>query len=116
MDLMSKMIEREQPVEEHQHAVRELKIVLRTVANIFKLADNIIRAKPNCSGGKGWQARHASGFMLLKQFFGGLKDVLLAGFTLLPSLNHNFRAVRPQLHVRARPQKCVSPNLLASFH
>ena len=116
VNLMSQVVEGEQPVEEHQRAVGELKIVLGAVANVFKLANNVVRAEANCSGGEWRQSRHNGGFMLLQQFFRGLKDVLLVGFTLLPSLNHNFSAVRPQLHVGARPQKCVPPNLLPALN
>ena len=52
MDLVPQVIEGEQAVEEHQHAVGDIEVVLGALADFFKLANDVVGEVSNGSPGK----------------------------------------------------------------
>ena len=80
MDLVVEVIEGEDAIEEHQDAVGDVEVVLGVVADVFELADGIVGAIADGSGGKGRQAFDVSGTVLAQEFLDDLEDVGGAGF------------------------------------
>src|SRR2546427_88162 len=61
VNLMPQMIERQQPVKEHEHAVGKRKIIFGMLADVLQLPHDIIAAITDGSGGEGGQSRHGCG-------------------------------------------------------
>ena len=80
MDLVAKVIEGEDAIEEHQDAVGDVEVIFGAGADIFELADDVVGAIADGSGCKGWQAFDLRGTMLVEQFLDDLKDTGGAGF------------------------------------
>src|SRR5205823_975211 len=115
VNLVPQVVKRQQPVKKHQHAVREIEIIVGIVADMLQLADNIVRAKSDRSRSEWRQARHVRGLMLLKQFLGHMEDIPFPLLALLPPLDGNFAATSAQLHIGAGAEERISPDVFSSF-
>src|SRR5580693_5329824 len=69
MNLMVQVIESHEAIEEHQHTVRQSKIILGLLANFLQLADGVIRKISNSPGSERRQASDRRRTMLPEQFF-----------------------------------------------
>ena len=116
MNLVAQVIERQQAIEEHQHAIGQREIVLGMLADIFQLPHHVIREVADGARGERRQSGHGRGTMLPQQFLDDLDRASLALFLLLAALHHDVVAPRPHLHVGTRSQKRVASNLLAALH
>ena len=116
VNLVAQVIEGQQPVEEHQHAIGKRKIVLGVLADIFQLPHRVIGEIAHRARGEWRQPGHDRGTMLPQQFLDHLNRAALALFLLLAALHHNVPALGPHLHVRTRSQKGVAADLLAALH
>ena len=74
------MIEGEDAVEEHQDAVGDVEIVFGMVAYVFQLANDVVGAIADGSGGEGRQAFDLGGAVLVEEFFDDVEDAGGAGF------------------------------------
>ena len=74
MDLVAQVIEGEDTIEEHQDTVGDIKIVFGVVADIFQLANDVIGAIADGSGGEGREAFNLGGPMLVEKFLDDLED------------------------------------------
>ena len=83
------MIERQQPVEEHQLGVGQLQIILRMLADLFQLPHHVVGKISNRSRGERRQSRHARRAMLAQQPLHHLKNVFLHYFAPAPALDLN---------------------------
>src|SRR5450755_541232 len=92
-----------------------MEIVLGVVANVLKLADDVVRAESDRARGQRRHARYNCWPMLLQQLFRYLKYIPLSQLTLLSLFNKYFFAGRSQLHIWTRSEKRISPNLLATL-
>src|SRR5437870_11712408 len=112
---MPQMIERQQPIEEHEHAIGKRKIIFSMLANTFQLPHDIVAAITDGSGGEGGQSWHGCGTVLAKQLLCDLQCAALALLFALAMMEHNFVAMRFQPHVRLRSQKRVTSDLLTTL-
>src|SRR5438552_3962004 len=115
VNLMPQMIERQQPVKEHEHAVGKRKIIFGMLADVLQLPHDIVAAITDGSGGEGGQSRHGCGTVLSKQLFCGLQCIGLTLLFALATMERNLVSVRFQPHVRLRSQKCVAADLLTAL-
>ena len=69
MNLMVQVIESQEAIEEHQHTIRQGKIILGLLANFLQLADGVISKISNSPGGERWQASDRRRTMLPEQLF-----------------------------------------------
>src|SRR5580704_3429728 len=69
MNLMVQVIESQEAIEEHQHTIRQSKIILGLLANFLQLADGVIGKISNSAGSKRWQASDRRRTMLPQQLF-----------------------------------------------
>ena len=60
MNLMAQVIERQQAIEEHQHTIRQRKVVLGVLANFLQLANRVVSEIADGSGSEWRQARPKS--------------------------------------------------------
>src|SRR5271170_6579119 len=67
MNLMPQVIEGQQAIEEHQHTIRQRKIVLGVFTDSFQLANRVISEITNCAGGERWQPGDCRRAMLPEQ-------------------------------------------------
>src|SRR6185437_4240975 len=116
VDLMAKMIECQQSVKKHQHAIGKVQVVFSMLADVFKPANNVVRTKSYRSSGKWRQAGNVRQLVLLQKPFSNLEYIALTAFDFFSALNRNLSTAGAQLHVRAGTQECVPPNLLAAFY
>jgi hypothetical protein len=116
VDLVAQVIEGQQAIEEHQHAVGQQKIVLRLLADILQLPDCVVGEIPHRACGEWRQSRHDRRTMLAQQFLNHLDGAARASFLAFAALHHDVSALRSHLHVRAGSQKGVAANLLATLH
>ena len=116
VNLVAQVIERQQAVEKHQHAVGQGKIIFRMLADIFQLPHRVVGEVSHRARGERRQPGHDRGTMLPQQFLDDLNRAALALLFLLAALHHNVSARAPHLHVRTRAQKGVAADLLATLH
>jgi hypothetical protein len=116
VDLMSQMIEGQQPIEKHQYAVGQRKIIRGMFTDIFQLPNRVICEVAHRARGKWRQPGHGSGTMLPQQFLDNLDRAALALLLSFATLHYDVFAARPHLHIGTRPQKRVAADLLAAFH
>ncbi len=116
VDLMTNMVKRQQAIEEHQHAIWNIQIILRPVANLFQLPNDVIREKSNRSRGKRRQSGGRRCPMLTQQGLHVLEHTAGMRYRTLPCLHANLGSPRRKLLMRTHPQKGIAPNLLAAFH
>ncbi len=76
VDLMAQVIEGEDAIEEHEDAVGNMEVVLGAVADVFELANDVIGAIADGSGGEGRKTFDLGGTVLVEEF---LDDVEYAG-------------------------------------
>ena len=80
MDLVAEVIEGEDAIEEHENAVGDVEIILGVAANVFQLADDVVGAIADGSGGKGRQSFDLCGTVLVEEFLDDVENVGGAGF------------------------------------
>ena len=115
MNLVAQMIKGQQPVEEHQLAIRQREVVLGVLANLFQLAHHIVGKIANGPGSERRQPRHRGRLMLAQQFLHHLKHVALAMLPPPAAFDLDGRLPRPQPHVGPRSQERVAADLLAAL-
>src|SRR5207248_11089883 len=91
------------------------KIILRFVADVLELANNIVRTKPDRTGAERRQSRNGSQFVFSKQLFREPEHIAIVPLAPLAFLNDSLRTIGLQFHVGTRTEKCVAANLLAAF-
>src|SRR5512142_394694 len=101
MNLVPQVIERQQAVEEHQGAVGQLEIILRVIADVFQLADNVVGTKTNRARKERRQARNVGRLVFLKKVLRDLEDVAGSFLAFAPALQDDLATPCLQLHVRA---------------
>ena len=116
VNLVMKMIERQQPVEEHQHAIRQGKIVFRVCSDILQLPHRVVAKVAHRTRGEGRQSWHDGWTMLPQQLFYDLNRVSAALFLPLAMLDYDISILSPHLHVGTCPQESVSADLFATLH
>src|SRR5580704_10472132 len=116
MNLMVQVIESQEAIEEHQHTIRQSKIILGLLANFLQLADGVIGKITDSAGGKWRQARNRRRTMPPEQLFQHGQHVALAMFASLSALQHYIVASRSHLKVGTRSEKCVACDLLAALN
>ena len=116
VDLVAQVIERQQAVEEHQHAIGQREIVFGMLADIFQLPDHVVSEISDGARGKRRQPGHSRRTMLPQQFLHDLNRASLTLFLLLAALHYDLAAPRPHLHIGTRSQKRVASDLLAALH
>ncbi len=117
VDLMAQVIEGQQPVEKHQYAIGQGKIILGMLANIFQLPHRVVGEVADRARGKRRQARaRLRNDAAAASSLTDLNRAALALLLLLAALHLDVVAARPHLHVRTCSQKGVAADLLAPFH
>src|SRR3984893_13683199 len=82
VNLMAKMVKRQKPVEEHKVGIRKREIILRVVADVLELADNVVSEISHRPRGERGYARHDRRTMFTQQFLDHLKDISFAPLTV----------------------------------
>ena len=116
VNLVAQVIESQQAIEEHQHAIGQGKIVLGMVADSFQLADDVIREIANRASSERRQASDGRRTMLPEQLFHHRQHVALALFASLSALQHNVFAPRSHLQIGTRTEERIAANLFAALH
>ena len=80
VDLVAEVVEGEHAVEEHENAVGNVEVVLGFLADILQLANNVVGAIADSSGGKRRQPFNLGGTVLVEQFLDDLEDAGGASF------------------------------------
>src|SRR5207237_1144998 len=115
VNLMPQVIERKQPVEEHEHAIGKRKIIFSAIADVLQLPHDIVAAITDGSGGEGGQSRHGCGTVLSKQLFCGSQRAAVALLFAFAAMKQTLATMRLQPHVRLRSQKRIAADLLTSL-
>ena len=116
VNLMAQVIEGQQPVEEHQYAIGQRKIVLGVLADSFELANRVIREVADSARGERRQTGDRCRTMLPQQLLQHRQHAALSLFASLPALQHDVLAAGSHLQVRTRSQECVAPDLLSALY
>ena len=119
MNLVAQVIERQQPVKEHQPAIGKMQIVFGVIADLLQLANDIVGTETHRACSKRWQAGHHCRTMLLQKFLCSLENVPPPHFAFVLALGAfdcKLIATRVQLHVRPRSQKCIATDLFTTFY
>src|SRR5208283_3033755 len=95
MNLVAQMIKGQQPVKEHQLAIRQREIILGVFANFFQLPDHIVRKITDRPRGERWQTGNQCRLMLAQQLLHYLEYVASAMLALAPPFNFDDRAAHP---------------------
>ena len=69
IDLVAKVIERQQPVKKHQHTVGNVEIVFRLFSNALQLADNIVGEESDRTRSERRKTRYVGRAVLGQQVF-----------------------------------------------
>src|ERR1700674_874353 len=112
VNLMAKMVKRQKPVEEHKVGIRKREIILRVVADVLELADNVVREISHRPRGERGYARHDRRTMLTQQFLDHLKDVPFTPLAAPATLDHDGFAAGANPHVRPHSKEGVATDLL----
>jgi hypothetical protein len=115
VNLVAQVIKGQQPVEEHQFAIRQREIVLGMFANFFQLPDHVVRKIADRPGSERRQTGNQCRLVLAQQLLHDLKDVALPPLALPSAFNLDGRTPRPHPHVRPRTQERVTADLLAAL-
>ena len=75
MDLVSQVIESQQAIEKHQHAVGNIEIVHRVLSDVLKPPHNVIRAITNSAGDEWRKTLHRRRTMLLQKFLNNFENI-----------------------------------------
>ena len=109
------MIEGQDAIEEHQHAVGNVEVIGGVFSNVFELAHDVIRAIAYCSGGERWQAFHGCRAMLLQEFFDDRKNISRAAFDFFAAFDFDFVATRLQPQKWTHAKKRIAANFFSAF-
>src|SRR2546421_195973 len=112
---MTQVIEDQDAVEEHQYAVRDVKIIFGVRADLLQLAHNVVRTVSDRSCCKWRQAFHDSGTVRAKQFLDRFENVAGASFDFATTLDFDLRAARFEAQKRTHAEKGVASNLFSAF-
>ena len=82
VNLVAEMIEGENAIEEHEDTVGDVEIVFSMLANFFELANDVVGAVADGSGGERRKAFDVGGTVLMEEFLDDLEDAGGAGFDL----------------------------------
>jgi hypothetical protein len=115
VNLVAQVIEGQQAIEEHQHAIGQGEIVLGMVADSFQLADRVICEIANGACGERRQPSDRRRTMLPEQLFDHEQHVALALFAHPSALQHDIFASGSNLQVRTRAEKRIAANLFAAL-
>ena len=115
MDLMMQMIESEDAIEKHQHAIGNIKVILGMFANAFEAPHNVVSAISDGASGEWRQAFEFGGTMLLQEFFYDFKDITGAAFEFAAALDRDFFAARLQTKEGTHAKKCVASDFFSAF-
>src|SRR6185312_5644523 len=115
-DLMPNVVKRQQPVKEHEHAVRQFEVVFGSLREFFQLAHGIVRKEADGAGGERRQSGKVSRFVLTQQAvqnFKGIAFKLLARLTLF---QRDVVAASAQHHIRTYAKESVAANFFAALY
>jgi len=109
------VIESQQPVEEHQGAVRRLQIVFRQVRQFFQLAYGIMREEPDRAGGERRESGKMGRRVLAQKAIQHAKDAALDLLYLSMAFQHDLLSAGAQHHVGPGAKKGIPADLLSAF-
>src|SRR5580704_8524673 len=115
VNLVAQVIESQQAIEEHQHAIGQGKIVFRVVADSFQLADSVIREVANGTSSERRQAGDCRWTMLPEQLFDHGQYAALALFASLSALQDDVFASGSHLQIGTRSEERIAANLFAAL-
>ena len=116
MNLMAQMIESQQAIEEHQHAIGQRQIVLGVLADFFQLANGVVGEIADGASGERWQARKGRRTMLAGATPSRWVERCPCGCSrALAALQHDILATGSHLQVRTRSQERVAADLLSAL-
>src|ERR1700722_3961220 len=115
MYLMTKMIEGEDAVEKHQHAIGDIQVVGGMVSDVFKAPNDVIGAIANRDGREWRQALDRRRTVLLQEFFDDGENIPCAAFCFAPSLQLDGIPARLEPQEWTHSEKRVAPNLFSTF-
>jgi hypothetical protein len=115
MDLVAQVVEGEDAVEKHEHAVGDVEVVFCLLSDVFEAADNVVGAITDGSGGEGRQAFHGGGTMLLEEFLDDGKNVAGAFLDLAAALDGDAGAARFEAQKGAHAEEGVAANFFSTF-
>ncbi len=115
MNLVPQVIEGEDAVEKHQHAVGNFEIVGRVFPDLLQPAHDVVGAVADGSGGEGRQAFDGRGTMLLQELFDNVENLAGAMFELAAALDCDLSAARLQAQKRTDAKKGVAADFFSAF-
>jgi len=77
---VAEVIEGEDAIKEHEDAVGDVEVVFGVVAYVLQLADYVVGAIANGSGGEGREALDLGGTVLVEEFLDDLENIGGTGF------------------------------------
>src|SRR5580692_5590017 len=115
VNLVAQVIESQQAIEEHQHAIGQGKIVFRVVTDSFQLADRVIRKVSDSPSSERRQAGDCRWPMLAEQLFDHGQYAALALFASLSALQDDVFASGSHLQIGTRSEERIASDLLSAF-
>src|SRR5581483_10381745 len=116
LDLVAHVVERQQAVEEHEHTIGNVQIVLGMFPNVFQMTHYVVRKVTHRSCCEGRQLWHSRRPMLTQKLLHCLEYISGAPLALTATNYGDLITPGLHLHVGTRAQKGVAANLLSSFN
>ena len=109
------VIEGQHAIEEHEHAIGNVKVVHRMLPDILETPHDVVCAVSDCARGKRWQAFHGGRVVLAEQLLDDLEDVSRAPLDFADAFDRDFRAARFQPQERPDAEKRVAADPLPAL-
>src|SRR5215467_15280572 len=110
------MVERQDAIEEHQHAIGYVEISSCVRTDIFQLANSVVSKVSDGPGRERREARNDRRLMFFQQLLHYWKDRAGSRLNLSAAPDLHLLAVRAQNHEGPRSQEGVSPQLFPALH
>src|SRR6185312_7099431 len=107
---------RQQPVKEHEDAVRQLEVVFGSLRKFFQLAHGIVRKEADGSGGERRQSGKVSRFVLAQQVIQNFKGIAFKLLARLTLFQRDVVAASAQHHIRTYAKESVAANFFAALY
>src|SRR5579863_2115022 len=115
VNLVAQVIEGQQPIEEHQHAIGQGKVVFRVITDSFQLADRVIGKISDSPSSERRQAGNGRRTMLPEQLFQHGQYAARALFASLAELQHNVFAAGSDLQIGTCAEERIASDLFAAL-
>src|SRR5438874_12923050 len=112
---MTQVVESQQPIEEHEHAVRDFKVVFGVFADFFELPYHVIGEISNRARGERWKVGDVRGPVLVQEALHDLKDVSLLPLDGFSPPDGDLRTASLHLHVGADAEEGIASDFFTAL-